>query len=72
MQWRLAGSPPGPHPDPGFTDVPPTHLFHTPIAWQVAVGIATGYEDGSFGAANPVKRQEMAALLRRASSVLAS
>jgi hypothetical protein len=64
--WRHAGSPPGPFPDPGYTDVPPTHPFATPIAGITDAGLASGYDDGTFGAASPVTRQAAAALLHAA------
>ncbi len=54
--WRQAGSP-GPYPDPGFSDVPPSLLFHPAVSWAAATGVANGYADGSFGAARPVSLQ---------------
>ncbi|MDZ7731725.1 MAG: S-layer homology domain-containing protein [Acidimicrobiia bacterium] len=63
--YRLAGSPAGPFPDPGFGDVDPLHPFHTEIAWLADGGIATGFDDGTFGNFEPVRRQAMAAFLYR-------
>jgi hypothetical protein len=63
--YRLAGAPPGPFPNPGFTDVAPTHPFATEIWWMANEGITTGFGDGSFGAARDVSRQAMAAFLER-------
>jgi hypothetical protein len=62
---RLAGSPPGPFPNPDFTDVPPDHPFRHEIAWMATTGITDGYPDGSFGDVRDVLRQAMAAFLMR-------
>jgi hypothetical protein len=63
--YRLAGSPPGPFPNPGFTDVAPNNLFYREIAWMAQQGITQGYGDGSFGADLIVTRAAMAAFLQR-------
>ena len=52
--------------DPGFSDVPPSHPFHTEIAWLAQSGITGGYADGTFRPTLPVSRQAMAAFLWRA------
>ena len=49
----------------GFPDVPVDHPFHDEIAWLVAEGITTGFEDGTFRPTNPVTRQAAAAFLYR-------
>ncbi len=54
--WRLVGAPTG-YPDPGFSDVPPSSLFHPAVSWAKATGVANGYPDGSYGAARPVSVQ---------------
>ncbi len=68
--WRLA------HPDVGaapacstepFPDTSMLNQFCGEIAWLVAAGIASGFDDGTFRAESPVSRQAMAAFLRRAS-----
>jgi hypothetical protein len=56
----------GTAPDPGFSDVPPGHLFFDEIAWLVDEGIATGFPDGTFRPTAPVSRQAMAAFMYRA------
>jgi hypothetical protein len=63
---RLAGSPDGPFPDPGFSDVPAAHTFHEEIAWLADEGIATGFADGRFRPGAPISRQAVAAFLHRA------
>ncbi len=64
--WRAAESPTGPFPDPGFSDVAPTHPFYTAIAWAKDAGIVDGYGDGTFRSTEPVSRQALAAILHAA------
>ncbi|MCC5950690.1 MAG: S-layer homology domain-containing protein [Acidimicrobiia bacterium] len=63
--WQIQGAPEGPFPDPGLADVPPGHPFHTPIAWMVDSGLATGFDDGNFRPTADVSRQATAAFLWR-------
>jgi hypothetical protein len=63
--YRLDGAPPGPFPDPGFTDVAPGHPFFREISWMAQQGITEGFDDGSYGAGLPVTRESMAAFLQR-------
>jgi hypothetical protein len=63
--YRLAGSPAGPFPASGFTDVPVGHPFDDEIAWAAEAGITTGYGDGTFRPVAPVTRQSTAAFLYR-------
>lgn len=65
--YRLAGSPTGPFPDPGFDDVPPGHPFEDEIAWIAAAGIASGYPDGTFRPGRTVSRWAAATFLFRTS-----
>jgi hypothetical protein len=61
---REVGSP-GPHPDPGFSDVPPTHPFAAEIAWMAATDVAEGFPDGTFRPTACVSRQAAGAFLYR-------
>jgi streptogramin lyase len=63
--FRLAGSPPGPFPDPGFDDVTVTHPFYIPISWLATTGVTTGYENNTFRPAATITRQAMAAFMYR-------
>lgn len=58
-------TPVDPPPPPSFSDVPADHPFHADIAWLVAEGITTGFDDGTFRPSAPVSRQAMAAFLYR-------
>jgi subtilisin family serine protease len=63
--YRLLGSPPGPFPNPGFSDVPTDHPFYTEIAWAKANDITDGFTDGTFRPGAGVPRQALAAFLYR-------
>ncbi len=52
---------------PSFTDVPVGHPFYKEIEWMRAAGISNGNVDGSYGPAEEVTRQAMAAFLYRSS-----
>jgi hypothetical protein len=63
--WRRAGAPAGPFDPPGYSDVPPDHVFATPIAWATEEGVITGFPDGTFRPTAPVSRQAAAAMFWR-------
>ncbi len=62
---RLDGSPAGPFPDPGFSDVDASNPFYEEISWAAENGIVNGYSDGTFRPGAPITRQALAALLHR-------
>lgn len=68
--WRLAGSPTPDAGYPTFPDVPADSAFREAIGWMAAVGIAEGYEDGTYRPTDPTSRQAMAAFMHRASKVV--
>jgi hypothetical protein len=61
--YGMAGSPAGPHANPGYSDVKPNHLFYKEIAWFASEGISAGYPNGTFGPGAPVSRQAMGKFL---------
>ena len=63
--YGMAGSPAGPFPDPGFSDVDAMHPFYDQISWLADSGITGGYEDGTFRPGETVTRQASAAFLYR-------
>jgi hypothetical protein len=65
FMYRLASSPAGPFPNPGFRDVPTNHPFYKEIAWAKHTGVASGYADGTFKGGQPVTRQASAAFMHR-------
>ncbi|MEG0260740.1 MAG: S-layer homology domain-containing protein [Lysinibacillus sp.] len=48
-----------------FTDVPDTYAFAVDIQRAAAVGIITGYDDGSFKPVNAITREHMAVMIDR-------
>jgi glucose/arabinose dehydrogenase len=67
--YRLAGEPPGPFDDPGFSDVSSGDPFYAEISWLAHTGITTGFSDGTFRPADTIDRQAMAAFLHRLAGV---
>lgn len=47
----------------GFPDVPPLHPYHAAITDLASRGIISGYENGDFGPADPVMRQQFAKMV---------
>jgi len=64
VTWRDAGEPTG-HPDPGFTDIEPDHVFYDAIAWVADTGTMVGFADDTFRPTTPVSRQAFAAVWHR-------
>lgn len=64
--YRYAGEPATSSPTrPCFTDVSPRRTFAKEMCWMRSEGISTGWPDGSYRPAEPVKRDAMAAFLHR-------
>lgn len=69
--YRAAGSPAFSAPRRGsFRDVPRGTAFFKEIEWMRATGISTGWPDGTYRPLDSVKRDAMAAFIRRAYSYL--
>ncbi|MBG6179342.1 S-layer homology domain-containing protein [Arthrobacter sp. CAN_A1] len=64
--YRHAGSPAfkAPARSP-FRDVPITSLYYKEIAWMSAMGLSTGWGDGSYRPLQPISRDAMAAFMFR-------
>jgi len=52
-----------------FPDVYPGEWFHGYVAWVYAYDIFHGFDDGTFGPRTPITREELAAVIVRASGV---
>jgi hypothetical protein len=64
--YRLAGRPPVSVPTtPTFSDVDASYVFVEEIEWLASVGLADGFDDGTFRPREPVTRQALAAFLHR-------
>lgn len=61
--WRLTGSPEASVETP-FPDAVGT-WYETAAAWGKALGIATGYSDGTFGGDDLVSREQLATFIHR-------
>ena len=55
----------GEYPQADFDDVPAGGELAEAVNWAAAKGIVLGYGNGSFGAADPVTREQLAAILYR-------
>lgn len=62
--YRMSGSP-GVTSYPAFSDVPRDAYYADPVVWANWNEIATGYDHETFGANDPVTRQQLAAILYR-------
>lgn len=71
--WRAAGSPAAPAGTPRFPDCDysDTSFYGEAVAWARAKGVVTGYQDGTFGPADSVTREQLAAMLSRHAALLA-
>lgn len=50
---------------PIFADIPENLWYTDAVLWAYENGIVTGYENGLFGPADPITREQMAAMLHR-------
>ena len=55
----------GEYPQADFDDVPAGGELAEAVNWAAAKGIVLGYGNGSFGAADPITREQLAAILYR-------
>jgi hypothetical protein len=67
---RMAGEPPGPFPDPGFTDVGPSNPFFLAISWMADAEVTTGFGDNTYRPGDDVTRQAMSAFMFRLAPLL--
>jgi hypothetical protein len=65
FMYRLAGSPGGTFPNPGFSDVSGSSPFFREISWMATTGITTGYDDNTFRPQGHVSREAMSAFMYR-------
>lgn len=72
LLWQMSGSPAGPFPPHGFSDVAVDHPFATAIAWASDEVVVTGYPDGTFRPGGVVSRQAATAVLYRLAAMHAN
>ena len=63
MLWRMEGSPEA--EASGFTDLEAGSWYEAAVNWAAANEIVKGYSETSFGPADPVTREQLAAILFR-------
>jgi ubiquitin len=62
--YRLAGEPVVTGASP-FTDIPDNEWYSDAVIWAAQNGIVLGYGDGTFGANDPTKREQLVVILHR-------
>ncbi|MBQ3815154.1 MAG: S-layer homology domain-containing protein, partial [Clostridia bacterium] len=62
--YRMEGRPEVPEMNV-FTDVPADMWYADGVTWAASKGIVNGYGNGTYGPANPVTREQLAAILNR-------
>ena len=71
--WRVAGEPEPPEGAQRFPDCDYSEgsFYGRAVSWARETGVVTGYEDGTFGPADPVTREQLATMLARHASRVA-
>lgn len=67
---RMAGSPVANSSQKYFPDVNQNEYYAEAINWASSVGIISGYDEGTFGPNDLIKRQDMAIILRNYTQVV--
>ena len=62
--WSHAGKPTTTN-SVSFTDLPADSWYTQAVRWAASEGLTSGYEDGSFGASDPLTREQLATMLYR-------
>ena len=66
--YRMAGSPETVYEDQ-FPDVPDGEFYSIPVTWAQKAGVITGYDEGNFGSADPLTREQMVTMMYRFAEV---
>lgn len=62
--WRMEGSPDIDYSE-AFPDVSADTWYTEAVLWANEAGVATGYQNGNFGASNNINREQLATMLYR-------
>ncbi len=62
--YRIAGSP-GVQYSAKFPDVPSGTWYSDPVIWASNAGVVTGYQNGTFGPADNINREQLAVMMYR-------
>lgn len=63
--WRVAGRPSSDAQRFPDCDYSSNSFYADAVSWARETGVVTGYEDGNFGPADPVTREQLATMLAR-------
>lgn len=69
--WRMAGEPEADAKRFPDCDYSATSFYGAAVTWARATGVITGYEDGTFGPADSITREQLATMLCRYAQVVA-
>lgn len=67
--YRLAEEPDAVFEGDAFKDVPDGQFYTLAAMWAKSKGIIVGYEDGTFGADDPITREQIATMMYRYANV---
>ena len=66
LMWRMAGEPVGAESKSPFPDVrDPGAYYYNAVVWAAANGIVLGYPSGNYRPADPITREQLAAIFYR-------
>lgn len=63
MLWRMAGEPESQAPEFPDCDYSEASFYGAAVSWARATGVVDGYDDGTFGPADPVTREQLTKML---------
>ena len=63
--YRMEGEPEVAYDPAAFPDVREGQFYTAPAMWAKSTGIISGYEDGRFGPADEITREQMAVMMYR-------
>lgn len=65
LLWRMAGQPTPRARMADFPDVEADSWYTQAVRWCAEAGIVTGYDNGNFGPADPITREQLAVMVYR-------
>lgn len=68
--WRMEGSQPIDYNPDAFPDIADGQFYSTPAMWAHGTGVISGYDNGRFGPADDITREQMAVMMFRYASYL--
>ena len=68
--YRMEGEPEAAYDPAAFPDVREGQFYTAPAMWAKSTGVISGYEDGRFGPADEITREQMAVMMYRYANIL--